>query len=168
MQIRDLIPWNQERQTENRLRADQDNPVSALQRDLNRVFEEFWSRFDAPVGGQGVGMSGFGPSTDLEETESAVDVKVDLPGMSENDVDVSLTDDMLTIRGEKQDERAGNDRSAHVAERRYGAFCRAIPLPPDVDTDNATATLKNGQLTVSLPKTEQAAARAKRIDVKAA
>ena len=171
MQIRDLMPWSRENREDRemtRRENEHSSPVSLLQRDINRVFDEFWNRFDSGLVPSGMGLSAFGPSTDVNETDGQVAVTVELPGMSEKDVEVSLTDDMLTIRGEKHDVRTDDGGDSHMTERSYGAFYRAIPLPPGVDTEKASAEFRNGVLTVSLPKTEEARSRVKRIDVKAA
>lgn len=168
MQIRDLIPWNRDRREATRATHEDDNPVVALQRDLNRVFDNFWSRFDRPLMSGNGALAGFGPSTDITEADKAVEVSVELPGLDEKDVEVSLTGDYLTIRGEKQAERSDNGRGYYLTERSYGAFYRSIPLPPGVDPDQATAEFKRGVLKVSLPKTPKAQSRVKKIDVKAA
>jgi len=166
MQIKDLIPWGRDRQEASRKHDDNDNPVSVLQHDINRVFDEFWSRFDRPVG-QANGMVGaFGPSTDISETDKKIEVSVELPGVDEKDVDVALAGDMLTIRGEKKEEKEDRAKGYYFAERSYGSFSRTVPLPPGVDTDKASAEFKKGVLTVTLPKTPEAQAQIKRIEVK--
>ncbi|GLS28456.1 Hsp20/alpha crystallin family protein [Mesorhizobium albiziae] len=92
---------------------------------------------------------------------------MELPGIDQEDVDVSLTDRALTIKGEKKSEREESRKGYHVSERSYGSFYRSIPLPSGVDTDKANAEFKNGVLTVSLPKTREALSRGKKIEVKA-
>ena len=99
MAFSDLIPWGRDRNQVSDRRQDDDNPMMSLQRDLNRVFEDFWGRFDNPFGG----MTAGGPRTDISETDEAMLVSVDLPGLDENDIEVNVTDDMLTIRGERED-----------------------------------------------------------------
>jgi HSP20 family protein len=89
---------------------------------------------------------------EMEETDKAIVVRIELPGMEKEDCHITIDGDMLYLRGEKRFERATNDSTYHVTERAYGAFQRAIPLPCTVDTDNAEATYKNGVLTISLPK----------------
>jgi HSP20 family protein len=165
MQIRDLIPWGNNKGSEIAKR-DEENPVFSLQRDVNRIFEDFWKRFDQPLGAFGRWDAG-GPQTDITETESALEVSVELPGIDQKDVDVSLTDSALTIKGEKKSERKESKKGYHLSERSYGSFYRSIPLPSGVDTDKANAEFKNGVLTVSLPKTQEALSRVKKIEVKA-
>lgn len=167
MQIRDLIPWGRNREATRAEAADTESPVAHLQRDINRVFEDFWSRFERPFAGTNSGLTGFGPSTDVTETDAAIEVAIELPGLDEKDVEVSLSDDVLTIRGEKRHEREHEHKGAYIAERAWGSFYRMVPLPPGVDAEKATATFKRGVLTVTLPKTAEAQAKVKRIEVKA-
>lgn len=164
MQIRDLIPWGNNKGSEIANR-DEENPVFSLQRDVNRLFEDFWKRFDQPFGAFGR-WDARGPRTDVAETKSALEVSVELPGIDPKDVDVSLTDSALTIKGERKSEREENNEGYHLSERSYGSFFRSIPLPSGVDTDKANAEFKNGVLTVTLPKSQEAMSRVKKIEVK--
>lgn len=167
MQISDLIPWGRDRNEVARQQGDGDNPLLNLQRDINRVFDDFWSRFDRSTGASNGLLSVTGPRTDVTETDEAVEVSVELPGMDEKDIDVSLSDDVLTIRGEKKAEREEKKKGYYLAERSYGSFYRSIPLPPGVDPEKAEAQFKKGVLTVSLPKTPEAQAKVRKIEVKA-
>lgn len=167
MQISDLIPWGRDRNEVARQQGDGDSPLLNLQRDINRVFDDFWSRFDRSAGVSNGLLSVTGPRTDVTETDEAVDVSVELPGMDEKDIDVSLSDDVLTIRGEKKAEREEKKKGYYLAERSYGSFYRSIPLPPGVDSEKAEARFKKGVLTVSLPKTPEAQAKVRKIEVKA-
>ncbi|WP_306120882.1 MULTISPECIES: Hsp20/alpha crystallin family protein [unclassified Roseitalea] len=168
MQIRDLIPWGRNREATRAEGANDDNPVTHLQRDINRVFEDFWSRFERPFAGTNGGLTGFGPTTDVTETDEAIEVAIELPGLSEKDVEVSLTEDVLTIRGEKKHESEDKRKGVYISERSWGSFYRMVPLPPGVDADKASADFKRGVLTVTLPKTPEAQSKIKRIEVKAA
>jgi|3_EtaG_2_1085321.scaffolds.fasta_scaffold00011_93 HSP20 family protein len=167
MQISDLIPWGRDRNEVARQQGDGDSPLLNLQRDINRVFDDFWSRFDRSAGVSNGLLSVTGPRTDVTETDEAVDVSVELPGMDEKDIDVSLSDDVLTIRGEKKAEREEEKKGYYLAERSYGSFYRSIPLPPGVDSEKAEARFKKGVLTVTLPKTPEAQAKVRKIEVKA-
>ncbi|MDQ3185688.1 MAG: Hsp20/alpha crystallin family protein [Pseudomonadota bacterium] len=89
---------------------------------------------------------------EMEETDKEIVVRVELPGMEKKDCHITIDDNMLYLRGEKRFERTTNESIYHVTERAYGVFQRSIPLPRNVDTDNAEATYKNGVLTISLPK----------------
>lgn len=168
MQIRDLIPWGRNREAARVEGANEDNPVTHLQRDINRVFEDFWSRFERPFAGTNGALTGFGPTTDVTESDEAIEVAIELPGLSEKEVEVSLTEDVLTIRGEKKHESEDKRKGVYISERSWGSFYRMVPLPPGVDTDKARADFKRGVLTVTLPKTPEAQSKIKRIEVKAA
>ncbi len=167
MQIRDLIPWGRERQPAPRSETGEEAPLASLQRDLNRAFEDFWSRLDRPFGAPNGVLAVGHPRTDISETDDEVEISVELPGLDDKDIEVNLTDDFLTVRGERKAEREEKKRGYYLSERSYGAVHRMIPLPPGVDTDKADARFKKGVLTVSLPKTPEAKAKVKRIAVKA-
>lgn len=167
MQIKDLIPWGRKDADAPR-RDDDSHPVASLQREMNRVFDSFWSRFERPSGAFNGGFGHGFLRTDVTETDRSVEVTVEVPGLDENEIEVSLAGDVLTVRGEKKVEREEDRKGWYLSERSYGAFYRAVPLPPGVATDDARADLRNGVLTVSLPKTAEAQAKVKKIDVKAA
>jgi|TARA_Y100001933_G_scaffold106517_1_gene106770 HSP20 family protein len=163
MQIKDLIPWARKDHAPD-AKTDETNPIATLQRDMNRVFESFWNRvgdLDWPWGGGEA-------KSDVVETDDAVEVSIELPGMEMKDIEVSVTDDMLTVKGEKKIERQEEKKGYYLSERSYGAIYRTIPLPPGVDGEKAEASFKNGVLTIRLPQTPEAQARVKRIDVKPA
>lgn len=111
-------------------------------------------------------FTGTEPSTDVSETDDEVEVSIELPGMDEKDIEVNISDEMLTVRGEKKAEREEKKKDYYLSERTYGSFHRAIPLPPGINTDKAEATFKKGVLTIRLPKTEEAKSRMRRIEVK--
>lgn len=108
------------------------------------------------------------PAIDVTEDDSAYKVTAELPGMAESDVEVALTDDMLTIKGEKKQEQQQKEKNRYLSERSYGAFRRSFALPDDVDPDKIAAEFAKGVLTVTLPKTAKAKAEPKKIEVKAA
>lgn len=139
----------------------EDNPLMTLQRDMNRVFQEFWRGFDLPAFEDGWGA--FSPRVDVEETDDEVRVAAELPGIEMKDVEVTVNDDALVLKGEKREEctaRAGGWR-----ECSYGAFERSVPLPCEVDAGRAAAEFKNGVLRVRLPKSAAARDRSKRIEI---
>ena len=167
MQISDLIPWGRDKdQTPTTGDGRSNNPLAALQRDINHVFEDFWQRVENGWNGRSNPVGVFGPSTDVSETDNGVEVTVELPGMTENDIDISLSGDAITIRGEKKVEHEEKRKGVYMSERSYGAFYRTIPLPPGVDGEKAEAKFKHGVLTVTLPKSPEAQAKVKRIPVK--
>ncbi len=139
-----------------------DNPLATLQRDMNRLFEDFWRGFDLPLPFE-ERWGAFTPRVDVEETDGEVQVTAELPGLEEKDFDVSLSGDTLVLRGEKREER--KNRTRGWRERSYGAFERLIPLPCEIDAEHVSAQFKNGVLHVRLPKSAEARERAKRIPV---
>jgi HSP20 family protein len=109
---------------------------------------------------------GWSPAVEVSETENELTVTAELPGMSRDDVEIDLENNVLTIRGEKSSETEEEDRErkVHVWERRYGSFHRAFTLPRTVDADGVKAEFRDGILKVHLPKTEQAKGKKIAID----
>ena len=171
MHIKDLIPWARHDEAA-RSKAMQpgtgEHPMAELQRQMNQVFESFWSRLDRPFVAGGSPFGEQGPRSDVVEIADGIEVTVELPGMEQKDVEVSLAGDTLTIKGEKKVERQDDKKGYYVSERSYGSIYRTIPLPSGVDTENADASFRNGVLTVKIPHSPEARANAKRIEVKAA
>jgi HSP20 family protein len=130
--------------------------VGTLRREMDRLWERF---FGEPVGVERPDGR-WTPHTDVTETTNRVTIKVELPGLEPKDVEVSLSGDMLTIKGEKKEEKEEKDEHRHVVERTYGTFSRMVRLPAPVAADKITATVKSGVLTVTLPKTEAAKPKA--------
>ena len=96
------------------------------------------------------------PSMDIAETKDSVVVKIEVPGMDQKDIEVSLQENRLTVKGEKKQEKEEKDERYHRVERSYGAFTRSVRLPLGVDASKVSAAFKNGLLTVTLPKTPAA------------
>ena len=126
---------------------------TSLQREMDRLFEDFFRR-----GGL------MRPSVDVVETDDTVVVKAELPGMEPKDVDISVSGDKLTIKGERKAEKEEKGKTFYRMERCYGSFCRTVELPASVEADKAKADYKNGVLEITLPKTEQV--KAKKIPIK--
>jgi HSP20 family protein len=163
MAIRDLIPWNKNQQL---TRGEAYDPFLTLHREMNRLFDDVFRGFGSfgSVGRLGAplmeGQFGW-PRIELNETDKTVTVSAELPGLSEKDVQVEIANGVLSIRGEK---KAEHDNGGRYSERYYGSFERRIPLD-GVQEDKAEANFRNGILTVSLPKTEQASQSVKRIAI---
>lgn len=143
--------------------------IDELHRNLDRLFEnvwkggptssllpELWSRGDVSA------------DLDFSEDEKAFYVSVELPGLDEDDVSVSLSDRVLTISGEKSAEKEDRDKNAYKRERAFGSFRRVLEVPGDVDIDNINATFKKGVLSIELPKTQESQQKVRRIPIKAA
>jgi HSP20 family protein len=160
MATTDLVPWSRERAVDVDRRRD--DPFWSLHREMNRLFEDFGRGFGL---GPLFGPEGFEPRIDVRETDDEVLVTAEIPGLEEKDFELSLSAEALTIRGEKrhQHEEKG---SVHRFERSYGAFERTLPLPCEVEADKASATYRNGVLSVTLPKAPSARRRVHRIEVR--
>lgn len=167
MHMRDLIPWARgSSQPLDIYREDRSNPFVALHREMNRLFDEAFRGFDMPtfLGTKPSFAMGQWPKLEATETDKEICVLAELPGLEENDVQVTLSDGTLVIRGERKSEVEDKDRQFN--ERYYGHFERHIPVG-DVEEDKVEATFKNGLLKITLPKTERAQAKAKRIAINA-
>lgn len=104
------------------------------------------------------------PETDVVETEREIRVHVEMPGLKRENIEVDVENNVLTIRGEKREERTeGQEGRYHLAERRWGTFARSFVLPRDVDAENIQAAFDDGVLTVRIPKSEKA--RRRKIDI---
>jgi HSP20 family protein len=123
----------------------------SLHREMNRLFDDAFRGM--PVGGRQGGTGQFVQAhMNVSETEKEIRITAELPGVSPDDVDVNLDDDVLTIRGEKRFEQQDEKEDFHFVERSYGTFQRSLRLPFPVDPDQVKATFENGVLTVTLPK----------------
>ena len=108
------------------------------------------------------------PAVDVIEDDKAYKIAAELPGLSEKDIDVSVSGDVLTLKGEKRQEREEKDKNWHVSERAYGSFQRSFSLPTGIDRDKIACEFAKGVLTVTLPKSAEAQKQQKKIEVKAA
>jgi HSP20 family protein len=168
MNIKDLLPLGRGKR-EMAARHDGGtplaNPLGALQLDINQAFADFWRAFDQPAFGGGE-PGGAIPKVDIRETDSEVEVTAELPGMDEADIDVSVADGVLTIRGERKAERETKNEGYVRRERSFGRIERVVPLPAGIDPNSATANFKNGVLAVTIAKTAEARDTVKRIAVR--
>lgn len=150
------------------------HPFASLRREIDRLFEDFpfggWprplARFDIEPFWRG--MAGFGavPAVDIAEKDNEYEVTAELPGMEEKDIDVKFADGVLTIKGEKKEEKEEKKKDFYLSERRYGSFQRSFQVPAGIDADKIEAKFVNGVLTVRLPKTPEAQKAEKKIEIK--
>jgi HSP20 family protein len=139
------------------------DPFNAFRREMDRLFESFGREVGWPAAESRAAMA---PSIDVSETESELKIEADLPGVDQKDVDVMISDNILTIKGEKKTETEEKKKDFHLVERSYGSFSRSLALPFAVDPNQAKATFKNGVLSISLPKPPEVQAKAKKIAIK--
>jgi HSP20 family protein len=109
---------------------------------------------------------GWSPRLDVSETENGLEIVADLPGLEKKDIQVSLEDNLLTIKGEKKEEKESKDKKYHTIERRSGSFYRAVRLPLEVKKDKVEATFKDGVLTLRLPKSKEEKRKVAQIEIK--
>ena len=133
-----------------------------LQERMNRLFEDSLRRFrtvDLDFSG-----GAFVPPVDIYETDNEIVLKAEIPGVKKEDIKIEVSDGVLTLKGEKKEEREIKEENYHRIERTYGSFQRSFTLPTNVDRDKIKATYKDGVLEVVLPKKEEAKPREVRID----
>lgn len=148
------------------------SPLSELHREVDRLFDEFMGGFRpwrSRVGFWGDGEGELVPRVDVSESDKEVVVTADLPGIDEKDIDVTLSNGVLTIKGERKAEKEEKDekKSYHRVERSYGLYSRSIALPGEVDENKVKADFAKGVLTIRMPKTDRAKSRVKKISIKA-
>lgn len=137
-----LTPWDPFRE------------IVSLRDELDRLFDSVFGRFPRERG-----ESYWTPSLDIEETEDTIIVRVELPGMSKDDIKVNLSGDTLTISGERKQEMEKKSKTYYRIERSYGKFQRTVTLPAEVEGDKAKASYRNGILELTLPKSAKSKAR---------
>jgi len=149
------LPWKHGGRTE------VGHPIKRFRGEMDRMFENVLGGWlPTTLSGEGP----WGPAVDVRETENEVIVEMEIPGLGPEDLNVSVTDGTLTIKGEKKLEREEKRGDFRLAERSYGSFSRTVALPKQVKADKAEAVQRQGVLKITLPKTEKS--RAKKIDVK--
>jgi HSP20 family protein len=152
-------------------------PFEHLRQEMERMFDDFRADFGGfpfrrgrfaldPLFKREWGR-GLSPAVDVVDKDDAYEVTAELPGMSEKDIEVKLAGGMLTIKGEKSEEKEEKKKDVYVSERRYGSFQRSFSVPDDVDADRLAATLSNGVLTVTMPKSPEAKKKERKIAVTA-
>ena len=153
-----LIPWRHKgEQTEDGTGT----AITRLRNEMDQLFDQF---FRDPWGAMFRGGWGHALPVDVSETDKEVCVTAELPGIDPKDVDINVSGNILSISGEKKEEREEKERNYQFMERSFGRFQRSIELPSSVDPDKVEATYKNGTLTVTLAKKPEA--QRKRIEVK--
>lgn len=134
--------------------------VFALPRELDRMMDEAFGGWN----GGGENLRQWLPVTDVSETPEAVTLRLEVPGLSRDQLKISVENNTLTVRGEKVQETSSEDETFHRTERSFGAFERSFALPPYVDTDDVKAALRDGVLSITLPRRAEAKAREISID----
>ncbi len=180
MSLKEMVPWrwgglrrweDDERPFEPFLRE-----MSTLHKEMDRLFEEFWKGSGRSfvltpqwqMSSEPLSAMQVMPRIDATEDDKAYQIRAELPGMDREDVDITLADGMLTIRGEKKREDEEKGKEFYRKERTFGSFRRTLPVPSEVDESQIVASFRKGVLTIELPKSEEARKKITHIDVKAA
>lgn len=172
MSILDMVPFRPRRRPPPPARLDRDrDPVGTLQLDVDRAFDNFWSMVSFPMSRDlfsdvfDDGASDI--KADVRDTGAEVEITAELPGVKEDDVEVNVSPQSVTIRAERKDEREERSQDAVLHERKYGLIERTLPLPSGLVTDSAAARIKDGVLTIVVPKSAEAQSTGRKIKIQA-
>jgi HSP20 family protein len=159
MDMKNLVPWRRDRSDLARSNGlESTGPIFGLHRQVNRLFDDFFRDFESPM------LRGLGsdwPAIEVLDEEKQAKVVAELPGLTEKDIDLSLREGVLTIKGEK----TRKSESPTYSERWHGQFTRAIDLGPDIDPDKVRASFDNGVLTVAIEKRPNSSTQSKKITI---
>jgi HSP20 family protein len=166
MPISDILPWNR---NNNRLpvRRNQDDLSLSVPEQISRTMDEFFndpfgmSPFDSLMSR----MDSFSPKVDVIENDKDLKIVAEVPGMTEKDIEVTLSDGVLRLSGYKESEKEEKGKRFHRMERISGSFLRDIPLPVEVNEDKIEAIFKNGVITITLPKISPSSSRGRHIPI---
>jgi HSP20 family protein len=161
MANQDLTPWRRSGLTP--LARD---PFFNFRREMDRLFDDFFTPAAEGRSFASAGEAAVRPMIDVDETEQAYTVTAELPGIAEQDIELNLRDNALTISGEKRSEHTEGEGGRRYTERSFGRFSRTIPLDTEVDAERVQATCRNGVLTVTLPKNDRAQQKNRRIEIR--
>ena len=157
------------------------HPMDNFQREMDRLFDEFFGGrspmlfprrfFDSDIElfhDLTRHLGAVTPHIDVHESDKAFTIDAELPGMDEDDIELTLSDGLLTLKGEKKDETVEEKKDYHLSERHYGSFKRTFRVPDSVEQDKVSAKFKKGVLSIAMPKSTKARKEEKRIKIKAA
>ena len=152
--------WNPFRRKDGDDLSPRGSSFQRLQQEMNRLFEDFFDDSSMLTRSRDQSLRGFSPRVDISEDAESLKISAELPGMTKDDVEITATDDSLTIQGEKRSEsEQEQEEGVFRTERSYGFFKRTIPLPVGAEVDRAQATFDNGVLNIRLPKTGETKGR---------
>jgi HSP20 family protein len=163
---REVTPWRRQGAPQPFQSLARD-PFTSFRREMDRLFEDFFApaegrSFTSPARGEGLVT----PSLDVHETDQAYTVTAELPGIDLKDIELSLDDNVLALRGEKRSERKEEQAGLRYSERSYGRFERTIPFAAEIDPDKVEATCENGVLKITLPKNPKSRDASRRIAIR--
>lgn len=167
MTIRDVVNDRHNRGTVP-IRGRRESGLASPRGEMKRLFDEFFNEsWLLPFRLIDQRIPAFTPRVNVKETEKEISVSAELPGLDEKDIELTLDDNVLTIKGEKKEEQEEKDETSYRMERTYGSFHRSIPLPVEIDVENVKARFKKGVLAVKVPKLKPDKAKRKTIDISA-
>ena len=167
MVMKYMTPWKWGSRDVSEGREYEGHPVDIFRREMDRLFDDFFRGFGLRTFGGEEELSGtFNPQVNMTEDEKSIQVTAELPGMDEKDIEINLSRDSITIKGEKKEETEQKDKGVYYLERSFGSFMRMLPLPQEVDSDKADASFKKGVLKITLPKLEREKQTHKKISIK--
>ena len=164
MAMTDLIPWKKNDNSLAMQRRDT-SPFGQLRREIDDMFNGMLGDWTGRMNLLDRRFGSWMPQIDVNETAKEIRVTAELPGMEEKDIEVSLLDGALTIKGEKREEHEEDKGDVYHAERQYGMFERTIPLASEIDAEKIKASFKKGVLKITLPKTKEAQSNRRLISV---
>jgi HSP20 family protein len=163
--MKSSIPWSGKAQAPSQ-RDDVRDPFTAFRRDVERVFDDFFGGLAGRGFGPLTGFAAVTPDIDVSETESDIVIAAEIPGLDEKDFNVTLSGDLLTIRGEKKSEREQKNGDSYYVERRFGSFSRAVRLPFAPTDEKIDASYDKEVLTIRVQKPKALQQSMRHIDVK--
>lgn len=166
MAMRNLIPWNRNNNAVPSTFNDRDqDPFLSLHREVNRLFDDVFRSFEVPAsfGGFGRGFGAGWPRLEVNDKDDEIVVTAEVPGLTEKDIELLLGNGVLTLRGEKKAHT--EDKGRQFSEHFYGRFERRLDIGAEIEQDKVQANFANGMLTVTLPKTERAQSKTRKIPV---
>ena len=139
-------------------------PTNRKYYDIDRLFDNFFNNFNILPSSESSQDTILSPRIDVAETNNEYYIDAELPGLNQSDIEVRIDDNILTIKGKKEEHSEQKERDYHVRERYYGSVQRSVMLPSNVDSDNVNAKFENGTLHITIPKQEKETS--KRIEIK--
>ncbi|WP_025661205.1 Hsp20/alpha crystallin family protein [Rhizobium sp. IBUN] len=169
----DMFPIKKEQKTTTPAPGGMWSPFDSLRTEIDRLFDDFGPSSWRPLSGQLLGRTTsaddwvVSPAVDVVEKDNAFEITAEVPGLDESNIDIRLSNGVLTIRGEKTEEKESKDEAYHLSERRYGSFQRSFRLPDYIEADKIAAAFAKGVLKVTLPKAANTGTNDRKIEVKA-
>jgi HSP20 family protein len=167
MDFGSLMPWRERSSMASSRHDDMPDPLVSLRRDLDRMFDDVFNNLGGGLRGSDADWRSVTPTIDVAEDDKQVVVTAELPELDEKDLEVTLSGDVLTIRGEKRAEQEESKGGATHIDRRFGSFARSIRLPFEVRDEKVDARYDKGVLTIRVPKPPEARRATRRNEAKA-